>query len=91
MADPSLIPGLIYGLCALTAFLCAWLLLKAYHESHYRLLLWGGVCFVGLTLTNILLVLDKIYLPLVDLALWRYAMGLVSMGILLYGLIWDTE
>jgi uncharacterized membrane protein YccC len=83
--------GIIYGLCTLTAFLCAWLLLKAYYASRYRLLLWGGVCFVGFTLTNILLVVDKLVLPLIDLSPWRHAMTLISMLILLYGLIWDTE
>ena len=39
---------LIYALCALTAFLCCWLLLRAYSHSHYRLLLWGlGLAALG--------------------------------------------
>ena len=83
--------GIIYGLCALTAFLCAWLLLKAYQGSKYRLLLWGGLCFAGLTLSNGLLVVDKLVLPLIDLSVWRYILTLISMLILLYGLIWDKE
>ena len=81
----------IYGLCALTAFLCAWLLLKAYHQSKNRLLLWGGLCFAGLTLSNILLVVDKLVLPEVDLSIWRHLLTLSALLILLYGLIWDTE
>ena len=84
--------GIIYGLCALTAFLCAWLLLKAYGQSHYRLLLWGGLCFVLLTLSNGVLVVDKIFLAtVVDLSQWRYGLSLIAMLILLYGLIWDNE
>lgn len=84
--------GLIYGLCTLTAFICAWLLLKAYRQSHYKLLLWGGLCFVGLTASNALLVIDKLVLSTsVDLAVWRYLVTLVSMLILLYGLIEDKE
>lgn len=83
--------GIIYGLCALTAFLCAWLLLKAYHGSKYRLLLWGGLCFAGLTLSNSLLVIDKLVVPMEDLSAWRYLITLISMLILLYGLIWDSE
>lgn len=82
---------IIYALCALTAFLCAWLLLKAYSKSGYRLLLWGGLCFAGLTLNNILVVIDKMYVPMIDLSTWRLIAALAAMLILLYGLIWDTE
>jgi hypothetical protein len=80
-----------YGLCTLTALLCAWLLLRAYHRSRYRLLLWGGLCFAGLTLNNATLVIDKVILPQIDLSVWRSAIALAAMAILLYGLIWDRE
>ena len=83
--------GLIYLLCALTALLCAWLLLKAYRNSGYKLLLWGGLCFVGLTLNNILLLIDKLLVPFVDLSMWRLLLGLAAGLIFLYGLIWDSE
>ena len=81
----------IYGLCALTALLCTMLLLQAYARGGYRLLLWSGLCFAGLTITNLLLVVDKLLLPQVDLLVWRNAAALVAMAVLLYGLIWDTE
>jgi hypothetical protein len=81
----------IYSLCALTALVCTFLLLVAYRRGGYRLLLWSAVCFAGLTLNNILLVIDKILLPLVDLSTWRTSVALAAMIILLYGLIWDTE
>ena len=83
--------GLIYGLCALTALLCAILLLLAYRRSHYKLLLWSGLCFAGLTLNNILLVIDKLVVPYYDLSVWRSATALVSLMVLLYGLIWDAK
>ena len=83
--------GLIYGLCALTAFLCAWLLLQAYRRSRYKLLLWGGLCFCGLTLSNILLVVDKLIVPEQNLSLPRLVLALAAMWTLLYGLIWDSE
>lgn len=84
--------ALIYSLCALTACLCAWLLLAAWSRSRYRLLLWGGLCFVGLTIGNVVLIVDKILLPTqIDLSIDRYAITLVSLLILLYGLIFDTE
>jgi hypothetical protein len=81
----------IYGLCALTALLCTILLLQAYWRGGYRLLLWSGLCFAGLTLNNLLLVLDKVVFPLIDLSLWRTGVALTAMVVLLYGLIWDTE
>jgi hydrogenase/urease accessory protein HupE len=81
----------IYSLCTLTALLCAYLLLQAYRRGGYRLLLWSGLCFAGLTVNNILLVIDKILLPLVDLSILRTLVSLAAMTILLYGLIWDTE
>lgn len=83
--------GFIYGLCALTAFLCSWLLLRAYCRNRYRLLLWGGLCFAGLTLCNFLLVIDKLVLTEIDLSVLRHSATLISLLILLYGLIWDTE
>jgi len=81
----------IYGLCALTALVCAYLLLQAYSRSRYRLLLWSGLCFAGLTLNNLLLVIDKLVLPEVDLSIWRTSVALLAMAVLLYGLIWSTE
>lgn len=81
----------IYGLCALTALTCMVLLLQAYRRSHYRLLLWSALCFAGLTLNNLLLVLDKIAFPQVDLLPWRTTVSFVAMLVLLYGLIWEAE
>lgn len=83
--------SLIYTLCTATALLCAVLLLQAYRRSGYRLLLWSGFCFIGLTVNNVLLVLDKLVFPDVDLAAPRTAVALIAMVILLYGLIWDSE
>jgi hypothetical protein len=81
----------IYALCALTALTCTWLLLQAYRRSRYRLLLWGGLCFAGLTLNNILLIMDKVLIPWYDFSTWRLASALLAFSILLYGLIWDKE
>lgn len=82
---------IVYSLCALTAALCAVLLLQSYARSKYRLLLWSGLCFAGLTLNNLLLVLDKLVFPDFDLSIWRSAVALAAMCILLYGLIWEAE
>ena len=83
--------GGIYSLCAVTALLCAWLLLRAYGRSRYRLLLWGGICFVGLTLNNVLVIIDKYVVPYMDLQSWRLFIALIAVMVLLYGLVWDAE
>ena len=83
--------AVIYSLCAVAAAICAFLLLQAYRRGGYRLLLWSGLCFVGLTLNNLILVADKIIVPEMDLSLWRTSIALVAMIVLLYGLIWDAD
>ena len=83
--------GIIYSLCTLTAGMCAWLLLRSYFRSRYRLLLWGGICFCGLTLNNAMLVADKLLFPEISLFSLRLVITLLSMVILLYGLIWETD
>ena len=83
--------GIIYGMCALTALLCSSLLFGAYRRSGYRLLLWSGLCFGGLTATNVLLVADKVVFPLADLSVARSVVSLLSLSLLLFGLIWDDK
>ena len=81
----------IYALCTLTSLTCAWLLLRSFMYKRYRLLFWSGLCFVGLSVNNILVVLDQVVLPSVDLLTWRLVSGLVAVLLLLYGLIWEDE
>lgn len=83
--------AVIYTLCALAALACACLLLQAYVRNGYKLLLWSGICFVGLSLNNLILVLDKLILLDQDLSLWRSGFALAAMSLLLYGMIWDAE
>lgn len=81
---------LIYGLCALTSIACAALLLRGYASTRVRLLLWSGLCFTGLALNNIILFVDLRVVPEIDLSVWRTLPALVGVGLLLYGLIWET-
>lgn len=83
--------GALYGACALTALACALLLLRAYLASGVRLLLWGALCFVGLTANNVILVVDLLFVPNVDLFTWRNLAALAGMAVLVWGLIWDTQ
>ena len=82
---------LIYSLCALVALACAGLLLRAWLQSRHRLLLWSGLCFTALAANNVLLFLDKIMLPDIDLSLARALTALAGTGVMLYGLVWDSQ
>lgn len=81
----------VYVLCALTSLGCAVLLVRGYLESRARLLLWSSVSFVGLALNNILLVIDRLVVPDVDMYLVRLVTALVSVALLVYGLIWESQ
>lgn len=80
---------LVYALCALTAAACAVLLLIAWKRSGSRMLWWSAVCFVFLTVSNVLLVIDFFVLP--DRMLWpvRHGISLAAISALLYGLIFE--
>jgi hypothetical protein len=83
----------VYILCALTCLACAVLLGRAYWRNKARILLWSLICFVLLTINNILLYVDLVIFPgpPVDLRLPRGLTYFVAMAILVYGLIWDSE
>jgi hypothetical protein len=82
----------VYILCALTSVACAVLLLRSYRRSGMRLLLWSGLCFVMLAVSNVVLFVDLVVIPEdIDLSLLRSSIGLVGVATLLYGLIWDAQ
>jgi hypothetical protein len=85
-----MIERVVYLLCAVTSIACAWLLYRGYRESRTKLLFWSGLCFLGLALNNVLLVVDMIILPDADLSLPRTVTALVAMIVLVVGLIWET-
>ena len=76
-----------YALCALSAMACATLLFLAWRRNRSAMLWWSGICFLFLTLANIVLMVDFYIFP--DAALWplRHGLSLVAIGSLLYGLI----
>ena len=82
---------LIYMLCALTAFACFGLLLRGWRANRAPLLFWSALCFAGLTVSNVLLVLDKLVLPNVDLTPLRSTVTLASLLLLIVGLVGGGE
>lgn len=84
--------SVIYSLCALTSFACCVLLWRGWRAGSNRLLFWSALCFAGLTVNNLLLVIDKVVLPTqVDLYTPRLLSALVAVSLLLFGLIWEEE
>jgi hypothetical protein len=84
--------ALIYSLCALTSLAAAVLLWRAWFRSRLPLLFWSALCFLFLTANNVVLVLDKVVWPVeVDLRLWRLAISLAAVTVLLVGLVWEDD
>jgi hypothetical protein len=81
----------VYILCTLTSLACTVLLLRGYIRRRVRLLLWSSFCFFGLTISNILLFIDLVVLPHIDLSVWRSLATLIALVVLIYGLVWDAS
>jgi hypothetical protein len=82
----------IYSLCALTSVLCCLLLWRSWRASGARLLFWSALCFGCLSINNVLLVVDRVILPVqVDLSTWRLVWALLAVLLLLFGLIWEED
>ncbi|HWB80186.1 MAG TPA: DUF5985 family protein [Nannocystaceae bacterium] len=84
-------PEAVYLLCAITSVLCAVLLLRSWTQTRTRLLFWSGLCFVGLALNNVLLFLDLVIVPELDLRYFRSGVALLSLVSFIYGLITETK
>jgi hypothetical protein len=83
-----MIAKLVFALCGLTSIACAIMLLKAYRGNRTPLLLWTGLCFGLLALSNILLFVDLVLTgPAVDLSVYRNATTAAAHLVLLLGLI----
>ncbi|MFZ0631495.1 MAG: DUF5985 family protein [Acidobacteriaceae bacterium] len=81
----------VYILGFLVTLACGVLLFRAYAAVRKRLLLWSAVCFCGLAISNVLVFVDLVLLPTVDLYLLRLITAAIAMLLLLYGLIWEGQ
>jgi hypothetical protein len=86
-----MIAEIVYVLGTLTSLVCAVLLLRGYARGRKKLLLWSGLCFVGLTLSNGLLFVDMVLIPSANLYVLRLATAAAAMTLLLYGLVWESD
>jgi Family of unknown function (DUF5985) len=82
---------ILYSLAILSSLACTVLLFRGYLRRRVRMLMWSAVCFTGLTINNVVLLVDMLIGPSVDLRPLRLFAALVGMLFLLYGFIWDSE
>ncbi len=82
----------VYALCGVTSILCAILLLRGWRSGRAPLLLWAGLCFVGLALDNVVTFVDFVLTPpTVDLYWYRTSFALAGMLVLVYGLVRESR
>jgi hypothetical protein len=82
---------LVYILCAATSLFCAFMLFRSYRATRARLLFLSTLCFAGLAVNSLLVVLDILLLPDYDLRIARAAVAYISVFALLLGLIWESR
>ena len=82
----------LYLLAVLTSISCMVLLFRGYARNGARLLLWSALCFVGLSVNNVLLFFDLVIFPTqADLRVYRLVAALAGVLFLLYAFIWEAE
>jgi len=81
----------LVSLSVVTSLACMVFLLRAYLSGRNRLLLWSALCFVFLSINSMVLFVDIILLPDVDLRIPRLVTALAGILCLLYGFIWEAE
>jgi hypothetical protein len=84
-------PETIYLLCSATSVLAAILLFRTWRQRGAQLLLWSCLCFAGLALNNVILFVDLVVVPQVDLIVLRTGTALASVLLLLFGLVWEAR
>jgi hypothetical protein len=82
---------ILFGVAILSSLACTILLFRGYARTHVRLLMWSGLCFVGLTMNNVLVFADLILFPDMNLRLARLLTALAGAICLLYALIWEPD
>lgn len=81
----------VYLLSGLISIACFILLLRSFAVSRSSLLFWAALCFLGLSLNNVMLFVDKVVVTSVDLSPWRSIPALLGLLALMFGLLWESE
>ncbi|HET7843005.1 MAG TPA: DUF5985 family protein [Xanthomonadales bacterium] len=81
----------VYTLCAITASVTATMLLRAWRSTGTAMLFWSGLCFVGLAMSNVVVLVDLLLVPQLDLRWLRSSTGLLAVSLLIYGLLLEDR
>jgi hypothetical protein len=81
----------VYVLSAVISLACTLLLVRSFAATRSSLLLWAAICFLGLSLNNVMLFVDKVIVTDVDLSTWRGIPALGGLLALMFGLLWEPE
>lgn len=84
---------LVYGLCTITSALTAGLLVRGYLRARMRLLLWSALCFIFIAASNVLVYVDFVMfagVEMPELTITRAILNLTGLGLLIYGMVWET-
>ncbi len=86
----------VYLLCGLMSVVCFLLLLRGYWLTRTPLLLHSSICFACFAVNNVLLYVDLVLTAGFDLSffgvaipVWRTAISLGGVLVLLYGMLWE--
>lgn len=87
----QIIQSFVYMLCFLTCFAAMLLLLQSFRRNGSRLLLWSVLAFIALAINNLILFVDIVLLPDINLLSLRELTAFAGVAILLYGFIWEVD
>lgn len=83
--------SIAYALCGITSLICFGLLLRSYLSNKVKLLFWSSLSFFFFALQNVILFVDLVVIPQIDLSLWRIGAGFIGAVLLLIALIWENN
>ena len=81
----------VYLLCAMTALVCFALLLRQHRREHSPLALMSSSAFLCFAIANVLLFIDLIVLPQIDLRVWRNLITLAGVIVLLLAVVQNHD
>ena len=85
-------PEVVYSLCFLMSLVCAFLLVRSYRAQRSSLLMWSSLCFVGLAISNLVLVIDLVIAGVtVDLSMVRQGAAVAALALLVVGLVREVR
>lgn len=87
----DIFPAAVYSLCFATSGACSVLLARSYCRSGVRVLLWSAICFALLAGNNLMVILDLLVLPDINLGVVRLGFSAAGLIMLLFGFVWDLK